>query len=171
MFELIDAFAGPGFLNNFEPLVNDPSNAFVLEPGCHKSFDRLEWGLEIRNAAANPNVYDIRYVHNPPNIGPAIHVIGNPPIRTASFPAPVPLNNNHPPPNHAYFAVHLALSRVAHASGMADIWKDYDGDDEDFEFVWGEDESTLGKRHLSEEELDAGGNNQFDVLRKELKVQ
>ncbi|KIM25968.1 hypothetical protein M408DRAFT_25855 [Serendipita vermifera MAFF 305830] len=107
--------------NGFVAKVNDPSNGMLLDPNCHHTFDKLQWSIEAKLQSGSTTVYEYR-----------VRIVKNPDAGLATAKL-VDLDQKNTPltfqtgsttiaaPNPDWCNLHLAVCRVVHAAGLADV--------------------------------------------------
>jgi len=107
--------------------INHPRNAFNVETNAHDSFDALKWGIEAIQAEGQTTYRFRRVAQVSPTIcrkdGDVISF--NSGMNGTMIDGPDPVFCN----------LHLAIARVLHASGAADIIAEVYSDDNGEDFI------------------------------------
>ena len=122
--------------------INHPRNAFNVESNAHDSFDALRWGIEAIQADGQVNSFIAPQTIQPLNyywkqttyrfrqVVPASPTIRREDGDVISFNGGTD-GTMIEGPDPAFCNLHLAIARVLHASGAADIIAQVYGDDDD----------------------------------------
>jgi len=122
-------------------MINHPSNAFNAELNAHESYNKLAWGIEAVEANGQVNIiseqgsreltlsqwkYYFREIRHA-EISPTIKLSDGQEIIFGRGPNGQVIDK----PNPEYCNIKLAIARVMHACGAADIIAEMDWDDDD----------------------------------------
>ncbi|KIM25918.1 hypothetical protein M408DRAFT_25811 [Serendipita vermifera MAFF 305830] len=120
---IIATFAGPKFLERFEHDVNDVRNGMILDLNCHKSFDKLQWSIKATQIGVDKYEYKIQRTRPDEgvNAGTSSSLVEHNKVLEFASTAPDPV----------YCNLHLAVSLVVQAKGLADIFDTWPDEDEE----------------------------------------
>jgi len=126
---LIEAYTGKKITARLiQDLINDPQNALNLQQDAHSSFDSFSWGIEAELQENTTDVYRYRFRSVAPKKVPqSIKLRDGDEIDfgRGKFPDDVRF------PNPIFCNLKLAIARVLHASGAAEVLNRYDRDMEE----------------------------------------
>lgn len=148
MRKTIEIFGGANILKDLPKKVDDVSNGILIDLNCHGTFDKLQWSIEaIYVAATNSYIYKIRRTRNDKKVHAgtsSIHLSDGTEITFGNKPGLAP-------PNPNYCNLHLAISRVVQAAGLADIFDVLVDEDDEFDGSVPSTDTLADKKRKAEE--------------------
>jgi len=126
----LETFAGRQLAKEVKDNINHPCNAFNAQADAHEAYDKLAWGIE-----AVSDGDDWKYIFREVRSKEVAGTINLNDGQEIIFGCGDPNGQILDKPNPEYCNIKLAIARVIHACGAADIIAEMYGDDHDDEAI------------------------------------